>query len=79
MRITSYRSSEAVNYIATDLVRGTAHVQFNNGLWYGYTGVSRRAIANLRMQPSISLGFWVNRNLLEPKRVKCINSHKATF
>ena len=70
-----FRSSEAVNYICTDLVRGSAHVQFKNGLWYRYTNVSRRAIANLRMQPSVSLGFWVNRNLLEPTRVKCHNSY----
>ena len=76
MRITSYRSSEAVNYIATDLVRGTAHVQFKNGLWYGYTNVSRRAIANLRLQPNMSLGFWVNDNLLS-SRAKCINSAKS--
>ena len=77
MHITSYRSSEAVNYIATDLMRGTVHVQFTNGLWYGYTNVSRRAIANLRLQPNMSLGFWVNQNLIEPKRVKCINSNKS--
>ena len=77
MQTVHYRTSKAVNYVTTDLVRGTAHVQFTNGLWYGYTGVSRRAIANLAMQPNMSLGFWVNDNLLTPKRVQCINSAKS--
>ena len=77
MQTVHYRTSTAVNYVTTDLARGTAHVQFNNGLWFGYTNVSRRAIANLMMQPNMSLGFWVNDNLIEPKRVKCINSSKS--
>ena len=31
---------------------------------YEYTHVSRRAIANLLLNPNMSLGFWVNDNLL---------------
>ena len=60
----SNRTSSAVRSISTDILRGRVNVEFLNGSYYTYTGVSRRAIANLLLQPSISLGFWVNRNCL---------------
>ena len=60
----SNRTSSAVRSISTDLLRGRVNVEFLNGAYYTYTNVSRRAIANLLVQPSISLGFWVNRNCL---------------
>ena len=47
-----------------DPVRAVVEVAYNKGDVYKYTHVSRRAIANLLINPSISLGFWVNRNLL---------------
>jgi hypothetical protein len=31
--------------------------------------VSRRAILNLLAQPNMSLGFWVNQNLVNATRV----------
>jgi hypothetical protein len=42
---------------------------------YNYTNVSRRAIANLMLNPNMSLGFWINANLIDSKRV----SYKQTY
>jgi hypothetical protein len=39
--------------------------------------VSRRAIANLQLQRNMSLGFWVNNNLLGNKRVKSVQTYAA--
>lgn len=64
-------NSSAVDYLHTDLLRGAVSVLFRNGLSYRYTNVSRRAIANLELNPNMSLGFWVNDNCIEPSRVKC--------
>ncbi len=58
------RSSTAVNHIVTDLLGGEVLVEFKNGESYAYSNVSRRAILNLLIQPNLSLGFWVNENLL---------------
>ena len=54
-------------------VLGVVLVEFANGYSYEYTGVSRRAIANLMLNPNMSLGFWVNNNCVAPKRTACLN------
>ena len=64
------RSSDAIDYIVTDIFLGRVNVKFSNGLWYRYTNVSRRAILNLEMNPNMSLGFWVNDNIINSARVK---------
>jgi hypothetical protein len=64
------RSSSAIRCLLVDPIRGTATVEFKNGYAYEYTNVSRRAIANLLAQPNMSLGFWVNKNLLNVGRTK---------
>ena len=64
------RTSSAVDYIVTDIFLGRVNVKFANGNWYRYTNVSRRAIFNLMTQPNISLGFWVNDNIINSARVK---------
>ncbi len=58
------RSSSAINHIVTDLLAGEVLVEYKNGECYSYSNVSRRAILNLLLQKNISLGFWVNENLL---------------
>ena len=58
------RSSSAVNNIVTDLFAGEVLVEYKNGECYSYSNVSRRAILNLLLQKNLSLGFWVNENLL---------------
>ena len=65
------RTSDAVAALQVSPVLGVVLVEFANGYSYEYTNVSRRAIVNLMTQPNISLGFWVNANCIEPKRVVC--------
>lgn len=64
------RSSDAIDYIVTDVFLGRVNVKFSNGRWYRYTNVSRRAILNLEFNPNMSLGFWVNANIINNPRVK---------
>ena len=61
---TIIRSSSAVAAIHCDVLNGLALVSFKNGNVYAYSNVSRRAMLNLKYNPTISLGFWVNNNLL---------------
>ena len=70
------RSSDAINCLLVDPIRGTARVEFKNGYSYGYSNVSRRAILNLIAQPNMSLGFWVNANIVNAKR--CYTNFLAT-
>ena len=65
-----FRHSDAIDNIAVSPILGVALVEYANGLAYEYTNVSRRAILNLMAQPNMSLGFWVNDNCKEHKRVK---------
>lgn len=60
----SHRFSDCVEVMYVDPIRAVVEVAFNKGNVYRFTHVSRRAIVNLLLQPSMSLGFWVNRNLL---------------
>ena len=64
-----YRTSDAVEYLYANPVRGVVNVSFNSGHNYEYVNVSRRAIVNLLANPNMSLGFWVNAN--------CVNSERA--
>ena len=57
------RESNAVDCIITDVIGGRCAVQFKNGSYYSYHNVSRRALLNLKLQPNMSLGSWVNHNL----------------
>ena len=61
---TSYRSSSCVSFIYGDIITGTCEVTYKSGSTYRYTNVSRRALLNLRFNPNLSLGFWINDNLL---------------
>ena len=62
------RTSEPCNFVHVDLLKGEAIVDFKTSACYKYTNVSRRAIINLMMQPSMSLGFWVNKNCVQSER-----------
>ena len=62
------RTSAACQFVHVDLLRGVATVSFKNGNMYEYKNVSRRAIASLMANPNMSLGFWVNHNLLDAAR-----------
>ena len=58
------RTSDCVERMVVDPLRGVVQVAYAKGNIYEYTCVSRRAILNLLMNPNMSLGFWVNHNLL---------------
>ena len=58
------RTSDCVEHMVVDPIRGCVQVAYAKGNIYHYTHVSRRAILNLLAQPNMSLGFWVNHNLL---------------
>ena len=62
--IPNPRTSEAIEAIKVDPVKGTVVTRFRvNGYEYKYSNVSRLKIINLLMQPNMSLGFWVYNNL----------------
>ena len=63
------RSSTFLSDVKVDLANGKAVAYFQDGSVYGYRNVSKRAIANILTNPSISLGFWCNRNLFQSDRV----------
>ena len=63
------RNSTSIRYIVVDLFTATASVEYKSGHRYDYTNVSRRAILNLLKTENISLGFWVNNNLLKKAKV----------
>ena len=71
------RNSTCADGVAVDLLTGTASVLFANGAVYNYTNVSRRAIANLLLNRNMSLGFWINDNLKDNKRVSFTQSYDA--
>ena len=58
------RSSDCVERMFVDPINAVVQVAYAKGNIYEYTHVSRRAILNLLMNPNMSLGFWVNHNLL---------------
>jgi len=58
----SFRTSDAIEAIYVNPLKGVVELAYAKGNLYRYTNVSRRAIANLLLNPSMSLGFWVNTN-----------------
>ena len=71
------RNSSCSDGVAVDIISGTASVLFSNGAVYRYTNVSRRAIANLLINPNMSLGFWINDNLVGTRRTKFTQTYDA--
>ena len=63
-----FRSSTFLSDVKVDIVNGKAVAYFQDGSVYGYRNVSKRAISNILVNPSISLGFWCNRNLFNSSR-----------
>ena len=62
------RTSTAVRTLKVDALAGQAFDEFTSGYTYAYGNVSKRAILNVLFNPDISLGFWVNRNLVNAER-----------
>ena len=71
------RNSACTDGVSVDIINGTASVLYSNGSVYTYKNVSRRAIANLMLNPNMSLGFWINANLIDSKRVAFKQTYAA--
>ena len=63
-----FRTSNAITSLEVDLLRQKARAVFKDGRGYEYGNVSKRAIANVMFNPDVSLGFWVNNNLINSER-----------
>ena len=68
-----YRSSSAIQSLEVDALKGLANVKFKNGNEYEYENVSKLAIINVLFNEDVSLGFWVNNNLVNTERTQLAN------
>ena len=50
-----------------------------NGNQYAYGNVSTRAIINVLFNPDVSLGFWVNKNLVQSERTELLNGDQFDY
>ncbi len=50
-----------------------------NGNSYAYGNVSKRAIVNVLFNPDVSLGFWVNNNLVQSERAEVLNGDEFDY
>ena len=73
------RTSDAIVAINCQLLAGFVLVTFKNGQTYAYSNVSKRAIMNLYFNRNISLGFWVNDNLIGNERVSYANVYRFVY
>ena len=64
------RTSSAISSLQVDGLKKQAYVTFKNGKSYAYGNVSTRAILNVLFNPDVSLGFWVNNNLVNTERTR---------
>lgn len=62
--IVRHGHSDCADYIVANVKDGVAVVKYTNGSIYKYTNVSRRALMNLVANANISVGRWINANLL---------------
>ena len=74
-----YRSSSAVKSLQVDGLKQQAYVTFKNGNSYAYGNVSRRAILNVLFNEDVSLGFWVNNNLVQSERATVLNGDEFDY
>ena len=73
------RTSSAIDSLQVDALNKQAIVSFKDGNTYAYGNVSTRAIINVLFNPDVSLGFWVNNNLLKSDRVNVLNGDEFDY
>ena len=73
------RTSSAIKELQIDGLKGQAIVTFKNGSTYAYGNVSKRAIVNVLFNPDVSLGFWVNNNLVQSDRAYVLNGDEFDY
>ena len=73
------RTSTAIESLQVDALNSQAYVTFKNGNSYAYGNVSKRAIVNVLFNPDVSLGFWVNNNLVKSERATVLNHNEFDY
>tara|TARA_R100000152_G_C6756793_1_gene180578 strand:+ start:140 stop:475 length:336 start_codon:yes stop_codon:yes gene_type:complete len=73
------RTSTAIDSLQVDGLKSQAIVTFKNGNSYAYGNVSKRAILNVMFNPDVSLGFWVNNNLVQSDRAYVLNGDEFDY
>ena len=73
------RTSTAIASLQVDALNSQAYVTFKNGNSYAYGNVSKRAIINVLFNPDVSLGFWVNNNLVQSERATVLNGDEFDY
>ena len=73
------RTSSAIDSLQVDALNKQAIVSFKDGNTYAYGNVSTRAIVNLIFNPDVSLGFWVNNNLVKSERAYVLNGDEFNY
>ena len=73
------RTSTAIESLQVDALNKQAIVTFKNGNTYAYGNVSKRAILNVMFNQDVSLGFWVNNNLVQSERTTILNGDEFNY
>ena len=73
------RTSSAIEELQVDAINQQAIVTFTNGNTYVYGNVSKRAIVNVMFNADVSLGFWVNKNLVQSERTNIIDGDNSIY
>ena len=73
------RTSTAIESLQVDALNKQAIVTFKNGNVYAYENVSTREIINVLFNASVSLGFWVNKNLVQSERTNIIDGDNSIY
>ena len=73
------RTSSAIESLQVDALKKQAIVTFKDGNNYAYGNVSTRAIVLLMFSPDVSLGFWVNNNLIKSDRTELLNGDQFDY
>ena len=73
------RTSTAIEDLQVDALNKQAIVTFSGGDTYAYGNVSTRAIINVLFNPDVSLGFWVNNNLIKSDRTELLNGDQFDY
>ena len=73
------RTSSSIENLQVDALNKQAIVTFKGSNTYLYDNVSTRAIVNLIFNPDVSLGFWVNNNLVKSDRAQVLNSDEFDY
>ena len=73
------RTSTAIDSLQVDGLNSQAIVTFKTGNTYVYGNVSKRAILNVMFNPDVSLGFWVNNNLVKSERATLLDGDEFDY